>query len=82
MNYRTLIAMEAITLPIGLSALDLGRALLLALLVLLSFGLLVWARHVSKEYVRRQTSQRLALTALARARTDRAAARDQAMGEA
>ena len=66
MPWRTLIAVEAITLPIGLSVLDIWRAILLAVLVSLSVLILMWTGRTSRDYARQQASRRLAFKRLQR----------------
>ena len=66
MPWKTLIAVEAIALPIGLSVLDLWRAVLLAILVSISLLVLTWTASISREYTRRQASRRMAFKQLQR----------------
>lgn len=77
MNIRALIAMETVALPVGLNVLDVWRALLLALLVMMIFGLMVWMQNLSRDHVRRQSEKRLALRNLHRSRIEAAAQRDE-----
>ena len=69
MPWRTLIATEAVALPIGLSVLDIWRAGLLALLVSLSVLVLVWTGKAARECSRQQAARRLAFKELQRSIT-------------
>ncbi|QUL36808.1 hypothetical protein [Erythrobacter sp. JK5] len=75
MNVRTLIALEAVTVPVGYGFLDVTRTILLAILVLLSFVLFVWMGRAARNAERHRAGQRVKLRRL------REPYREQSAGE-
>jgi cyanate permease len=74
--------MEAVTVPIGLSTLDLWRTGLLALLVMMSLALLFWTRRIADEYAQSQAEQRLQRMSLYRAQQEKLAAPTDPLADA
>lgn len=81
MPWKTLIAVEAVALPIGLTVLDVWRAILLAILVSISLLVLTWTTRISRDYSRQQASQRMAFKQLQRSIDEAPAAKREKVAE-
>lgn len=78
MNLRALAALQTVALPIGYSVLDAWRLALLAVLVMLTFFLIVWTHQLGREYTRNQAAQRLERLSQYRAQQEKLAAQAEA----